>query len=108
MSTNKIVSGSSKTRAGYIAGRIIVFVGLKDLAVEAVFGSQPIPVMKYLSSYLCLTNQLVNQVAEQARGKYGFKVNAFTGKKADYERGAKTEYLNGESVAVTSYSGLQQ
>lgn len=56
--------------------------------------------------YLCPTNQLVNQVAEQARGKYGLKVNAFTGKKADYDPSAKAEYLNGDSIAVTSYSGL--
>lgn len=56
--------------------------------------------------YLCPTNQLVNQVVEQARGKYGLKVNAFTGKKADYDVGAKAEYLNGDSIAVTSYSGL--
>lgn len=31
--------------------------------------------------YLCPTRQLVHQVAEQSRAKYGLKVNAFTGKK---------------------------
>lgn len=56
--------------------------------------------------YLCPTNQLVNQVAEQARRKYGLKVNAFTGKRADYDPAAKAEYLSAESIAVTSYSGL--
>lgn len=56
--------------------------------------------------YLCPTRQLVHQVAEQSRAKYGLKVNAFVGKKADYDPGAKGEYLNNEAVAVTSYSGL--
>jgi hypothetical protein len=56
--------------------------------------------------YLCPTNQLVHQVAEQARLKYGLKVNAFTGKKSGYDPGAKSEYLNNEAVAITSYSGL--
>jgi hypothetical protein len=56
--------------------------------------------------YLCPTNQLVNQVAEQARTKYGLKVNAFTGKKSDYDAGAKGEYQNAETIAITSYSGL--
>jgi hypothetical protein len=56
--------------------------------------------------YLCPTNQLVNQVAGQARRKYGLRVNAFTGKKTDYDPAAKAEYLSGESIAVTSYSGL--
>lgn len=56
--------------------------------------------------YLCPTNQLVNQVVEQSRANYGLKVNAFTGKKSEYDARAKSEYLNGEVIAVTSYSGL--
>jgi hypothetical protein len=56
--------------------------------------------------YLCPTNQLVNQVVEQSRLKYGLKVNAFTGKKANYDSRTKNEYLNGETIAVTSYSAL--
>ena len=56
--------------------------------------------------YLCPTNQLVNQVVEQARTKYGLKVHGFTGKKSNYEQNAKNEYLNNESLAVTSYSSL--
>src|SRR5262245_48540858 len=39
--------------------------------------------------YLCPTNQLVNQVVEQARSKYGLKVSAFTGKKIEYDPRAK-------------------
>jgi superfamily II DNA or RNA helicase len=34
--------------------------------------------------YLCTTRQLVHQVAEQSRAKYGLKVHAFVGKKADF------------------------
>lgn len=56
--------------------------------------------------YLCPTNQLVNQVVEQARTKYGLKVNAFTGKKAEYDAACKGEYQNAETIGVTSYSGL--
>ena len=59
-----------------------------------------------LCVYLCPTNQLVYQVADQANAKYGLKVNAFVGKKAEYASEAKSEYLNGEAVAITSYSGL--
>lgn len=56
--------------------------------------------------YLCPTNQLVNQVAEQASQKYGIRVHAFTGKVRDYTPAAKGEYQNGEAVAITSYSAL--
>lgn len=56
--------------------------------------------------YLCPTRQLVHQVVEQSRAKYGLKVNAFVGKKVDYDPTAKGEYLSNEAVAVTSYSGL--
>src|SRR5690349_9171210 len=56
--------------------------------------------------YLCPTNQLVHQVAEQAADQYGLKVNAFVGKKGDYSPAAKGEYLGGEAIAITSYSSL--
>jgi len=56
--------------------------------------------------YLCPTKQLVNQVVEQAAKKYGLKANAFTGKQADYAPSIRSEFLNAESVAVTTYSGL--
>ena len=56
--------------------------------------------------YLCPTNQLVHQVVEQAQSKYGIEALAFTGKKADYLPASKTEYQNGEKIAVTSYSAL--
>lgn len=58
--------------------------------------------------YLCPTNQLVNQVVEEARSKYGMgdSVRAFTGSQRDYEAAAKNGYQSGELVAVTSYSAL--
>lgn len=56
--------------------------------------------------YLCPTNQLVNQVAEQATNKYGISVTAFTGGKVDYPPTATSQYLNCETVAITSYSAL--
>lgn len=56
--------------------------------------------------YLCPTNQLVNQVVEQAEDKYGLTVRGFTGKKENYDPNAKSEYWNAERVAVTNYSSL--
>ena len=40
--------------------------------------------------YLCPTRQLVNQVAEQATGKYGMDVHAFTGSRAHYDAQARS------------------
>lgn len=56
--------------------------------------------------YLCPTRQLVNQVAEQATGKYGIDVHTFTGSRAYYDPGASADWLAGEAVAVTTYSSL--
>jgi Rad3-related DNA helicase len=56
--------------------------------------------------YLCPTNQLVYQVAQEAKTKYGMHVNTFTGSKKKYDEIAKSEYENAEAIAVTSYSGL--
>lgn len=56
--------------------------------------------------FLCPTNQLVNQVAEEASTKYGLSIEAFTGRIKDYSPAAKTAYADGERVAVTNYSSL--
>ncbi|MGK7899332.1 MAG: DEAD/DEAH box helicase [Xenococcus sp. (in: cyanobacteria)] len=56
--------------------------------------------------YLCPTRQLVNQVVEKSINEYGIKANAFTGKQKEYDPKIKTEYLRGETLAVTTYSGL--
>lgn len=56
--------------------------------------------------YLCPTNQLVNQVVEQARDQYGLMVDGFTGPIKSYDPNAKANYRTANSVAVTSYSSL--
>lgn len=56
--------------------------------------------------YLCPTRQLVNQVAEEAENKYGLSVQAFTGSVKEYSPEAKSSYIDGERVAVTTYSSL--
>ncbi|NOK16339.1 DEAD/DEAH box helicase [Corallococcus carmarthensis] len=56
--------------------------------------------------YLCPTNQLVHQVAEQAEEKYGLTVTSFTGGKKNYSPTDKASYTNGTHVAVTTYSSV--
>lgn len=56
--------------------------------------------------YLCPTNQLVNQVVEQAKEKYGLSVSGFTGSVRNYAQGDKTDYQLANRVAVTTYSAL--
>lgn len=56
--------------------------------------------------YLCPTNQLVNQVAEEARTKYGLDVNTFTGSARDYEPTTRSQYANADCVSVTNYNSL--
>lgn len=56
--------------------------------------------------YLCPTKQLVHQVVEQGTKVFGLRLTGFVGKKADYEPGAKGDYQNAETIAVTTYSAL--
>lgn len=56
--------------------------------------------------YLCPTNQLVNQVVEQARNKYGLKVSKFTGQIKDYNTADKLDYEQCNTIAVSTYSAL--
>ncbi len=56
--------------------------------------------------YLCPTNQLVHQVTDQARNKYGLDVIPFTGSRAKYSLADKTRYAASQAIAVTSYSAL--
>lgn len=56
--------------------------------------------------YLCPTNQLVQQTANQAIEKYGIKVNTFTGKIKEYSQESKSEYLMCDAIAVTNYSSF--
>lgn len=56
--------------------------------------------------YLCPTNQLVNQVVDQANNKYGLSVLAFTGRVKNYAPKDRAAYRLGDHVAVTNYSSL--
>ena len=56
--------------------------------------------------YLCPTRQLVNQVVDEAKSKYGLAVEAFVGSAKDYEPQAKAAYSSAERVAVTTYSSV--
>lgn len=56
--------------------------------------------------YLCPTRQLVNQVAQQASGKYGIDLHAFVGSKANYSVRTSADWQSAEAVAVTTYSSL--
>lgn len=56
--------------------------------------------------YLCPTKQLVYQVAEEAEKKYGLSVSTFVGSKRDFTPASKTDYLQAQKIAVTTYSAL--
>jgi hypothetical protein len=56
--------------------------------------------------YLSPTRQLVNQVADQARSKYGIDLHPFTGPKSEYDPKASSDWQNADAVAVTTYSSL--
>ena len=56
--------------------------------------------------YLCPTRQLVHQVVNQSIHQYGIKANAFTGSQSNYSPNIKSEYINSETISVTTYSGL--
>jgi hypothetical protein len=56
--------------------------------------------------YLCPTRQLVNQVVEQAKEKYGLTVNPFLGSIKKYDPSRKAEYRSSDRIAITTYSSL--
>lgn len=56
--------------------------------------------------YLCPTKQLVYQVASQANDKYGLSVATFVGSKHDFTPASRTDFNNGDKIAITTYSGL--
>lgn len=56
--------------------------------------------------FLCSTNQLVNQVVDQANNKYSIKATAFTGEKSKYNASDKADYQTAKTIAVTNYSSL--
>ncbi len=56
--------------------------------------------------YLCPTNQLVNQVVEQAKTKFGLNAIAFCGKQKDYLPKDKSDFNLAEAIGVTTYSSF--
>jgi hypothetical protein len=56
--------------------------------------------------YICPTNQLVNQVSNQANTLYGLNVIPFTGKVQNYNNKDKSDYQTAEKIAISSYSAL--
>jgi hypothetical protein len=56
--------------------------------------------------YVCPTNQLVYQVANEAINKYGLHVTPFTGSKHEYANSDKSSYSSASSIAITSYRSL--
>ncbi len=55
---------------------------------------------------LCPTKQLVRQVVEQAKEKYGINALDFSGTKLQYPEAKKTAFNNCELIGVATYSAL--
>ena len=55
---------------------------------------------------LCPTKQLVHQVVEQAKEKYGINALDFSGSKHQYPEADKTAFNNCESIGIATYSAL--
>ncbi|MBW2186310.1 MAG: DEAD/DEAH box helicase [Deltaproteobacteria bacterium] len=55
---------------------------------------------------LCPTKQLVHQVVEQAKEKYGINALDFSGSKHQYHEADKTAFNNCELIGVATYSAL--
>lgn len=55
---------------------------------------------------LCPTKQLVHQVVEQAKEKYGINALDFSGSKHQYPEADKTAFNNCEAIGVATYSAL--
>lgn len=56
--------------------------------------------------YLCPTRQLVNQVVEQAKIKYGIEAIPFVGSRKNYSSESQAKYRANQAIAVTAYSSL--
>src|SRR5438874_10725445 len=93
------------------------FVDSADLAAQMPTGSGKTLVALLIAEwrrltknervvYLCPTNQLVHQITDQARSKYGIDVIPFTGSRSKYSPADKLRYSSSQAIAVTSYSSL--
>ena len=55
---------------------------------------------------LCPTKQLVHQVVEQAKEKYGIQALNFSGPKRNFSNSSKAAFSNCEAIGVATYSAL--
>lgn len=56
--------------------------------------------------FLCPTKQLVNQVVEQAKVKYGIDIIGFCGQFKEYSASDKSKFLSAQCIGVTTYSSF--
>lgn len=56
--------------------------------------------------FLCPTTQLVHQVAEQARERYGINPVTFVGSRRDYDPTSATKFESASAIAISNYSTL--
>lgn len=56
--------------------------------------------------FLCPTNQLVEQVCQQAKMQYGIDAIAFCGSQSEYSPTDKSDYFLGRKIGVTTYSSF--
>ncbi|WP_459925821.1 DEAD/DEAH box helicase, partial [Desulfatiferula olefinivorans] len=92
-------------------------VDKKDIALELPTGSGKTLVGLLIAEWrrrtkrercllLCPTKQLVHQVVEQAKEKYGISALDFTGSKHNYPVPSKTAFNNCETIGVATYNAL--
>ncbi|WP_024614675.1 DEAD/DEAH box helicase family protein [Clostridium sp. Ade.TY] len=114
---NRKVAGLLDHQSNMIDAYINNHIDTKDIALELPTGSGKTLIGLLIAEfrrlkfgekivYLCPTNQLVNQVVEQSKDKYGIKTIAFTGKFKDYTQINKSLYNSCKSIAVTTYSSF--
>ena len=97
--------------------RYMDHVDKRDIALELPTGSGKTLVGLLIAEWrrrtkrqrcvlLCPTKQLVHQVVEQAKEKYGINALDFSGSKHQYLEADKTAFNNCESIGVATYSAL--
>lgn len=84
----ELPTGSGKTLVGLLIGEFLRRKELKKVV------------------YVCLNNQLVNQVAAEAKSKYAIPVATFTGKFSDYNNEDYYSYNNNNKIAITNYNAI--
>jgi len=114
---NKSVDGLLSHQDNMISEYLEKYYNEKDVALELPTGSGKTLVGLLIGEYrrrkehkkvvyLCPTKQLVNQVVEQSKDKYGIKTTSFTGRIKEYSPMDKSTYVANESIAVTTYSSF--